>query len=94
MKLITLREFLSSDRYAKKLLGGPSWAGWRALLLATMGEVLTEADLADFIELTLRTEAPSEACREAYFVIGRRGGTAERVVERAPRGMKRPWPWS
>lgn len=39
--LVTMREFLESPHLAGPLLGGPSWASWRALLIAIMGEELS-----------------------------------------------------
>jgi hypothetical protein len=42
-------------------LGAASWAAWRPLLLACMGEALTADELAFFTRFTGRTEAPPGA---------------------------------
>jgi hypothetical protein len=55
-------------------LGGPSWAAWRPLLLAMMGEPLTADELEVFSRFTGRTEALSKRVDEAWLVVGRRGG--------------------
>jgi hypothetical protein len=41
-KLITLREALASDGYFGRLLAGYTWRAWRVLLIAIVGEELTE----------------------------------------------------
>jgi hypothetical protein len=76
IKLLTMREFLESASYlgTAQHLGGPSWLPWRVLLIALMGEALTLDELAIFQTLTGRLTAPSEPCREAWLVIGRRAG--------------------
>ena len=55
-------------------LGAPSWAAWRPLLLASMGEPLTDDELAYYIRFTGRTEAPTRRVDEAWIVAGRRAG--------------------
>jgi hypothetical protein len=63
-----------------KAAGGESWFSWRLLLLAAMGEELTEEERRDFTELTLRPEPPHEPCREFYGIIGRRGGKSRSIA--------------
>jgi hypothetical protein len=41
-KLVTMRDALGSDGYFGHLLAGESWAAWRPLLIAIVGEELTE----------------------------------------------------
>lgn len=53
---------------------GDSWATWRVIDKALFGEPLNATELAIFTELTGRTEAPTEAAIEAWFVMGRRSG--------------------
>ena len=43
-----MREALESDGYFGRLLAGDSWAAWRALLIAIVGEELTEDERAVF----------------------------------------------
>ena len=73
-KLITMREALASDGYFGRLLAGDSWAAWRALLIAIVGEELTDEERAVFAGLTGREREPLEPVEEFWAVIGRRGG--------------------
>lgn len=41
-KLITMREALESPAYFANLIGGLSWVPWRVLLIAIVGEALTD----------------------------------------------------
>ena len=56
------------------MMGGDTWAGWRTLLLAIMGEKLTDTEAALFREVTGRDTSPTEPVREFWGVVGRRGG--------------------
>jgi hypothetical protein len=72
---VSLREALIDPNLLGNVLAGPSWATWRAMLLATMGEPLTPGELKIFQTFTGgRTQAPPSRVEEAAFVIGRRGG--------------------
>ena len=75
-KLVTMRRALSDPAYfgGPNMLGAPSWAGWRAILLAIMGEPLEPAELEVFRAITGRDASPVEPVREFWGVIGRRGG--------------------
>jgi hypothetical protein len=55
-------------------LGAPSWAAWRPLLLACMGEQLTPEELEVYTRFTGRSEAPTRRVDEAWIVAGRRAG--------------------
>jgi hypothetical protein len=75
MRVLTpLSEALSDPRLLGKALEGDSWHTWRTVLLATMGEPLTEEELVTFQAVTGRQEAPTERCEEFIGIIGRRGG--------------------
>lgn len=50
------------------------WTAWFVFLAALFGEPLTEPERAVFHECTGRTVAPAQQAREAYLVVGRRGG--------------------
>ena len=56
------------------LFSSRTWARWRVFLAALFGLGVTGGDLAIYQHHTGRTEAPSEACREAALICGRRGG--------------------
>ncbi len=74
LKLISMREALTSPSYFGDYLSGPTWDNWRVLLLAIMGEALTDGEQAIFTTLTERERAPVEPVREFWGIIGRRGG--------------------
>lgn len=73
-KIVTMREALASPAYFGDVLAGASWAAWRVLLLALVGEALTDAEGETFTALTGRANGPSEPVGEFWAVIGRRGG--------------------
>jgi hypothetical protein len=73
-KLVTMREALESPLYFADLIRGPSWAAWCALLIAIVGEELTDAERVIFKGLTGRDSEPLEPIEEFWAVIGRRGG--------------------
>lgn len=72
--LVTLRAALDDPDLLGHALPGESWSGWRALLLASRGEELTEDELEAFTRLTGRAEPPAEPVEELWAVVGRRGG--------------------
>ena len=75
MKIRTsMREALNDPNLLGKALPGPSWHTWRTLLLATMGEPLSDAELETFSSVTGRAQAPTEPCEEVVAIVGRRGG--------------------
>ena len=75
MKIRTsLREALTDENLLGKALPGPSWHTWRTILLATMGEPLTDEELETFQAVTGREQAPTEPCEEVIGIVGRRGG--------------------
>jgi hypothetical protein len=51
-----------------------SWHAWEAFLTGLLGLPLTDAQAAIFRQHTGRTRAPSSAAREAWLIVGRRGG--------------------
>jgi hypothetical protein len=79
-KLITMREALESDGCFGGLLAGDSWAAWRVLLIAIIGEELTEGERAIFESLTGRISEPMDPVEEFWAVIGRRSGKTRAMV--------------
>jgi hypothetical protein len=51
-----------------------TWAGWRSCLAAIFGLAMTPEQLALYRECTGRAEPPTTSVREAWLVVGRRGG--------------------
>ena len=73
-KLVTMRHALRSADYFGTVLEGDSWAAWRVLLLAIVGEPLTDVERVVYAELTGRVREPTEPVRQFFGIVGRRGG--------------------
>jgi hypothetical protein len=71
---VTLRKALTDSQLLGNVLGGDSWSGWRAILLAAMGENLNAGELETFRKLTGREQPPDKRVDELVCVVGRRGG--------------------
>lgn len=56
------------------LFADPTWAPWVAVLKALFGLPLGPEELVLFQRCTGRTAAPATAVREAWLIVGRRGG--------------------
>lgn len=67
---------------------GVSWAAWRVFLKALFGLELTADELVVYRRHTARDATPTAPGREAWVVVGRRGGksrcTAPASVTTAP----------
>jgi hypothetical protein len=72
--IVTMREALSDPALLGTVLPGPTWLPWRALLIATMGEELTDEEREAFQRFTGRAGEPLQRAEEFWGVIGRRGG--------------------
>ena len=59
-KLVTMREALADPGYFGTLLSGESWQAWRVLLIAIVGEELTDEERPIFKALTDRDSEPLE----------------------------------
>lgn len=60
--------------------GGASWGSWRVLLIAMMGEALTDEERAIFRSLTGREREPLKRVEEFWAAIGRRGGKSRAIA--------------
>ena len=77
---ISMREALSRPDLFGPLIGGDSWAAWRVLLVALVGEELTEAERLVFRNLTGGREVePGKMVESAWLAIGRRGGKSRAI---------------
>ena len=74
MKPVSLRRALEDPRLLGGALPGPCWATWRALLIASRGEPLTEAERELVAAVIGDREPPSAPVREFETVAGRRSG--------------------
>jgi hypothetical protein len=70
----TLREALSDPHLLGHVLAGPTWLPWRVLLIAALGEALTDEERPLFTQLTGRMREPLQRVNEFEAVVGRRGG--------------------
>ena len=71
----TLLQTLTAEDVFGNLVGSDSWATWRSCVSAILGVVPdNEEDRAVIQAHTGRSVCPSEMCREAYLIVGRRGG--------------------
>ena len=77
---IPLRRALEDKELLGSSMAGPSWAAWRALLIAAMGEPLKPDELATFKQFTGREEAPSRRVDEMWCCVGRRGGKSKAMA--------------
>ena len=71
---VSMRKALGDPALLGNVLVGKSWAAWRVLLIAMMGEELTGDERKLFKQLTGRKHEPGERVEEFTAVIGRRGG--------------------
>jgi hypothetical protein len=69
-----MREALADPQLLGGALPGDSWQVWRVLLIASMGETLTDEERVIFTALTGRDVEPLEPVDEFWGVVGRRGG--------------------
>jgi hypothetical protein len=78
--IVTMRHALEDPDLFGAILPGASWASWRILLIAAMGEELTAAERETFAGLTGREREPLERVDELWCVIGRRGGKTRPIA--------------
>ena len=78
--LLSMRVALGDPDLLGGVLGGPSWVGWRVLLVAMMGEALTDEERQVFRRLTDRISEPLRPVHEFWGVIGRRGGKSRAIA--------------
>ena len=71
---VPLRKALSDPQLLGGVLAGDSWKSWRILLIAAMGEALTDDERVVFKQLTGRDREPLARVEELAAVVGRRGG--------------------
>jgi hypothetical protein len=72
--LVAMREALADPNLLGSAIPGDSWLPWRTLLIAAMGEALTDEERAIFTTLTERDVEPLEPVEEFWGIVGRRGG--------------------
>lgn len=71
---VTMRKAIEDKNLLGTMFDGPSWAVWKALLIASRGEPLTDEEMALYVARTGRTVVPTSPVEEAAFIAGRRSG--------------------
>ena len=71
---VSMRAALRDPKLLGHVLQGPSWYGWRVLLIAAAGEKLTSKERIEFKRLTGRARESGHLCRELICIFGRRSG--------------------
>src|SRR6516225_8338987 len=77
---VTLRKALADPHLLGHALSGDSWAPWRTLLIASMGEELTEVERVTFKAITGREHEPEQRVDQVVAVVGRRGGKSRAMA--------------
>jgi hypothetical protein len=77
---ITIRKALEDKELLGSSMAGPSWAAWRSLLIAAMGEPLKPDELETFKRFTGRTTTPDRRVDEMWCCVGRRGGKSKAMA--------------
>lgn len=67
-------ETMDDEALFARWFHGPSWAAWRVALAATFALPIGDDGAALYRQCTGRTIAPNTPAREAWFIVGRRGG--------------------
>jgi hypothetical protein len=79
-KLVTMRQALGDATLLADALPGTSWASWRILLIAIVGEALTDDERVVFAKLTGREREPLEMIDTFLAVAGRRSGKSRAMA--------------
>jgi hypothetical protein len=69
-----MRRALADQQLLGGVMVGDSWAVWRALLIAIMGEPLTDTERVLYRSVTGRPQEPRERVEEFWCIAGRRSG--------------------
>jgi hypothetical protein len=78
---VTLRRALTDPTLPGNVLGGDTWQTWRTLLIAAMGEPLTDDERETFKRLTGgREREPLQRVEELIAIVGRRGGKSRAIA--------------
>jgi hypothetical protein len=77
---ISLRKALADPQLLGGALPGMSWAAWHVMLIACMGEALTDEERPIFTKLTGREREPLQRVEEFAGIIGRRGGKSKAMA--------------
>lgn len=76
---VSLRKALNDPQLLGSVLAGDSWKAWRCILIAAMGEPLTDSERELFTQLTQREHEPGQRVEEFAGIVGRRGGKSRAI---------------
>ena len=79
-KLVSMRDALSDRALLADALPGDSWSAWRVILIAAVGEALTDTERAIFKTLTGRERESGEMVETLLIVSGRRSGKSKAMA--------------
>src|SRR2546426_785589 len=71
---ITILEAIQDEQFFQSWFAGPTWSSWRTFLKALFALPLDEEDAIVYQRHSGRSVAPEQAFRQAWLVVGRRGG--------------------
>jgi hypothetical protein len=71
---VSIRQALNDPQLLAHALAGPSWRIWTVVMLAALGETLTEDERKLFESVSNRPQEPGELVAELFCIIARRGG--------------------
>jgi hypothetical protein len=75
-----MRQALADPMLLGRALEGESWRAWCILLIAALGETLTDDEREVFARLTGRPREALERIDEFWAVVGRRGGKSRAIA--------------
>ena len=82
-KLVTMRTALESPDYFGQVLTGESWAAWRVIMLAIMGEVGLSGEVRSVGQLNARLNEASKLGFERCILP-----KTSRPIENPPKGLR------
>jgi hypothetical protein len=77
---VPIRTALTDPKLLGNVLAGDSWRAWRTLLIAAMGEALSDDERETFKKLTGRQHEPGQRVEELCAIAGRRGGKSRAMA--------------
>lgn len=75
-----MRLALEHPNFFAGVLDGDSWRTWRILLIAAMGEPLTDVERVTFEAITGRPHESLQRAEELWGIVGRRGGKTRAIA--------------
>ena len=76
---VTIRKALADKKLLGHVIAGDSWKVWRVLLIAAMGERLSDEERVIFTKITDRPREPLQRVSEFEIVAGRRAGKTRAI---------------